>query len=400
LINDKVAMISTREKNITFDEKQLINDAISNAIQPGQSFTLWRAPGTRQINLIVCQAVQEVEDFVLEDGDAGFAFAPFLPSEKKYLFPAEKIYQFDHGHEITGTLIGDLDSEEFRSKNPVQKPKFYCRPSTINNSGTEFTQLVNKSLQEIADGRFEKVVASRFKDIEVNDSFDLLKAFDLLCENHPQALVSLVSSPQTGTWLGATPELLVSVDNQNTFRTVALAGTQPFSSEVDLKSVAWTQKEIEEQALVCRYIINCFKKIRLREYEEHGPRTMVAGNVMHLKTDYEVDMKATNFPQLGSVMLKLLHPTSAVCGMPYDTALDFLSKYEGYNREFYSGYLGPVRLNNSSQIFANLRCMQLFENQVRLYAGAGITIDSIPEKEFDETEIKMQNLQNLVVSQV
>ena len=76
------------------------------------------------------------------------------------------------------------------------------------------------------------------------------------------------------------------------------------------------QKDIEEQALVERYVISCFKKIRLREYDEHGPKTMIAGNVLHLKTEFEVDMVATNFPQLGSVMLNLLHPTSAVCGMP------------------------------------------------------------------------------------
>lgn len=56
---------------------------------------------------------------------------------------------------------------------------------------------------------------------------------------------------------------------------MALAGTQPASGENPLKSAAWTQKEIEEQALVCRYIVDCFKKIRLREYEEHGPKTIM-----------------------------------------------------------------------------------------------------------------------------
>jgi isochorismate synthase len=177
-----------------------------------------------------------------------------------------------------------------------------------------------------------------------------------------------------------------------------LAGTQPYTSETDLKSVAWKEKEIEEQAFVSRYIINCFKKIRLREYEEHGPRTTVAGNVMHLKTVYEVDMKATNFPQLGTVMLKLLHPTSAVCGMPFDIAFDFLKKNEGYNREFYSGYLGTIQINQQSHIYVNLRCMQVFENFVRLYAGAGVTIHSNPEKEFEETEIKMQTIQNLLTN--
>src|SRR5690606_35800755 len=113
----------------------------------------------------------------------------------------------------------------------------------------------------------------------------------------------------------------------------------------------WTQKEIEEQALVSRYIINNLKKIRLREFDELGPKTIVAGNVMHLKTEYTIDMKATNFPQLGTIMLQLLHPTSAVCGMPLEPSLEFLRKHEGYDREFYSGYLGPVHVNNAINLF-------------------------------------------------
>jgi isochorismate synthase len=117
---------------------------------------------------------------------------------------------------------------------------------------------------------------------------------------------------------------------------------------------------------------------------------------MHLKTDYEVDMNEINFPQLGSVMLKLLHPTSAVCGMPLDTALGFLKSQEGYNRELYSGYLGPVNFDEESHLFVNLRCMQLHEKSVRLYAGAGVTSDSDPEKEFLETEIKMKGLKTLI----
>ena len=176
------------------------------------------------------------------------------------------------------------------------------------------------------------------------------------------------------------------------FRTVSLAGTQRYIPGMDLRSVAWTEKEIEEQAMVCRYIISCFKKIRLREYDEHGPRTAVAGNLLHLKTDYVVDMTATNFPQLGSVMLQLLHPTSAVCGMPLEPATKFLKSNEGYDREYYSGFLGPVNFRNQSSIFVNIRCMQLITNEAILYAGAGVTIDSIPDKEWEETEMKFETL--------
>ena len=203
------------------------------------------------------------------------------------------------------------------------------------------------------------------------------KTFQKLCTAYPNAMVSMVSSDATGTWLGASPELLVSFDERAHFKTVALAGTKRVEGGVNIKSVAWNEKEIEEQALVCRYIISCFKKIRLREYEERGPRTVLAGNLLHLKTEFEVDTVATNFPLLASVMLKLLHPTSAVCGMPLENAQQFLKANEGYDREFYSGFLGPINFKNESHVFVNLRCMQVLDETALLYAGAGVTIDSI-----------------------
>ena len=390
-------MISTKEKENTKREKQILKEAITDALNQGQSFSLWKTPGINQKHLILCSAIKEVADFVLEDGTSGFAFAPFDPNGKKFLFPDDVHYQFENEIQTEGPQGDSSSIRKSLTNYSNEKPKYHRAIIIEHRSSIDFVELVKKGLQKISTGQIEKVVPSRCEDIAITDEFDLLQAFEVLCEKNPQAMVSLVSSPQTGTWLGATPELLVSVNNQSVFKTIALAGTLPYSPEIDLKSVAWTQKEIEEQALVCRYIINCFKKIRLREYEEHGPRTVVAGNVMHLKTIYEVDMSATNFPQLGSVMLKLLHPTSAVCGMPFENAFSFLKNNEGYHREFYSGYLGPVQINNESQIFVNLRCMRVYKESARLYAGAGITIDSDPEKEFEETEMKMQNLQNLLI---
>ena len=388
-------MISTKEKGSS-TRIQILQDAIGEALRQGSSFSLWKTPGIDQNHLIVCSRPIEVQDFALEEGSAGFAFSTFAPDGKKLFFPAETHYQFDSETQTHGPQETPASNDVSKLNHKPASLRFHYVSRSKHQGDVDYVSLVNQALFEISEGRIEKVVPSRCKDIAITDQFDLVKAFHTLCETHPQALVSLVSSPQTGTWLGATPELLVSVSEQNIFKTIALAGTLPYTQDVDLKSVAWTQKEIEEQALVCRYIINCFKKIRLREYEEHGPRTVVAGNVMHLKTIYEVDMAATNFPQLGSVMLKLMHPTSAVCGMPFENAYSFLKSNEGYDRQFYSGYLGPVQVNSESLIYANLRCMQVHENLVRLYAGAGITIGSIPEKEFEETEIKMQNLRNLI----
>lgn len=380
----------------TLKENEAVRSIIANTLENGGAFTLWRQPNSNEKILLVCNSgTTELDEVTLEDSKPGFVLAPFLPQQKKIFFSADVVFRF-----VNGELQETKNEEAWPSRiihgEPINRTlKFYQKQGSVTHP-KNYQQLVALAIQKIEEGLFEKIVPSRFHEMALPEDFDLLEAFNILCEKHPQAMVSLVSSPATGTWLGATPELLVSVTNPSKFKTHALAGTLPYSPSIDLKSVAWTQKEIEEQALVSRYIINCFKKIRVREYTEQGPKTVVAGNVMHLKTDYEVNMSEINFPQLGSVMLKLLHPTSAVCGMPLEPALDFLKNSEGYDREFYSGYLGPINFDNESHVFVNLRCLQLLEKKVRLYAGAGVTADSNPEKEFLETEMKMKGLGNIV----
>jgi isochorismate synthase len=385
-------MVSSTDQIKVINEKSFLHQTIQDALNQGFPFSLWKTPDHNEKHLIISQrGLTYVDEVNLEESTPGFVFAPFLPDQQKIIFPADLLFRFENG------VLKEAPSQDafnFKSKETSSVFAFSVKPSE-NSNQRDFKNLVKLSLEKIELGEFEKIVPSRFKDIPIDKRFDLLNAFEVLCEKNPHALVSLVSSTETGTWMGATPELLVSV-KENKFKTVALAGTLPYAPEMNLKSVAWTQKEIEEQALVCRYIISCFKKIRLREYDEHGPKTTVAGNVMHLKTDYEVDMQATNFPQLGSVMLKLLHPTSAVCGMPLENSVTFLKENEGYDRQFYSGYLGPVNIKKESHVFVNLRCMQLFSEKIRLYAGAGVTADSIVEMEWNETEMKMSNLQKII----
>jgi len=381
-------------------EQAFVKSLIPQIVGHGGSFMFWRLPNSDEKNLIVCNTGAFMHDEIsLEDSKTGFAFAPFDPSQKKLFFNADLIFRFKGDEILDGP---DLNNTKYvikdlgRNPESSQTPYYSAKKKTITHP--VYLELVEASIRKIEIGAVEKIVPSKFKEVELPENFDLLKTFYKLCEKHPNAFVSLVSSPEIGTWLGASPELLVSIDAQEKFKTIALAGTLPHSAAINLKSVAWTQKEIEEQALVSRYIINCFKKIRVREYAEHGPRTVVAGNLLHLRTDYEVNMKEINFPQLGSVMLKLLHPTSAVCGMPLEPALDFLQKNEGYDREFYSGFLGPVNYKGESKLFVNLRCIQLFEKSARIYAGAGVTADSDPIKETEEVEMKIQTLTQIINS--
>jgi isochorismate synthase len=386
--------------DIAVGSKEKVNDLIDRILGLGGSLMYWRLPNSDEKTLIVCNSGAIVRDEItLEGSMPGFAFAPFNPNKGKYFFNADLIFRFKGNELIEGP---DLNNTAFFSKSAStgkqKKEQSFYFSKEKEESTTDFPELVQACIQKTESGQLEKIVPSRYDDVDLPETFDVIKAFNKLCEKHPNAFVSLVTSPETGTWLGATPELLVSVDAQDIFRTIALAGTQKAPANVNLKSVAWTQKEIEEQALVSRYIINCFKKIRVREYKEQGPHTVVAGSLLHLRTDYEVNTKEINFPQFGSVMLKLLHPTSAVCGMPLEPAISFLEKNEGYDREFYSGFIGPVNINSESRLFVNLRCMQIFEKKARIYAGAGVTADSVAENEVEEVEMKLRTLSQIINS--
>jgi isochorismate synthase len=386
----------------TKTETEILNFLVAYAMENDLPVAFWRLPGAAVSYVIISQNFKRLaKDSAIEDLSSGFMFAPFDREKECLYLPADYIFAFESNSLRPGSTPAEISSEEWLDEQMKSNPELANttpRLSAVFSSvpETDFIDLVKKSIAATEQNVFEKVVPSRFKYVNLHEDFNLVNTIFKLKKQYPQALVSFVSIPGIGHWLGATPEILVKVENKSIFKTVALAGTLPYQEGMNLKSIAWTQKEIEEQALVERYVISCFKRIRVREYEEHGPKTVVAGNLVHLKSDFTVDLKAINFPQLGSVMLQLLHPTSAVCGMPLEPAIDFLKKHEGYDREFYAGYLGPVNIENDISLFVNLRCMKLLDNKAILFAGAGVTVDSVAEKEWEETEIKFRTLLNVI----
>nr|WKN38917.1 chorismate-binding protein [Tunicatimonas sp. TK19036] len=369
----------------------------------------WKLPHqqTRHIILDVSGQASQV-DWQLEDLSPGFIVHPFLSDEQRSPYIRADIHyasgedEWQKHPSATASQIESIRASVLKHLEQDVPAVFHASPpaSSLGAMDQEhFMSVVSEAVRAIEQGEFKKVVPSRHTLVPLPEGFDIANAFQRFCEAYPSAFVSVFSIPGIGTWMGASPEILVSTypyGQHRMFRTMALAGTQPVQGENPLKNAAWRQKEIEEQAMVSRYIIGCFKKIRLREFEEDGPKTIAAGNLLHLRTDFTVDMNATNFPELGSVMLKLLHPTSAVCGMPKETALSFIRQHEGYDRSFFSGFLGPVNMQNETHLFVNLRCMQLLDQQAILYAGAGVTIDSEPEREWEETEMKMRTMQRFL----
>jgi isochorismate synthase len=380
---------------------------VKRALDDGYGLAIWRLPHSNEKHLIIDFDGSRNPESALEQLPSGVLFCPYQKNPKnndRFIHADLHIQESQEGPEKiiihpSKQYVADefLQQVETQEEDNDKKPGWHVGQQGISRiEKSHFIQYVQKSIDAIRDKRFDKVVAARAKNRQLPQEFDVLNLFDNLSEKYPNAFVSVISLPETGTWIGATPEHLIGISPDLTFYTTALAGTQAYEPGMRLSDAAWKQKDIEEQAFVSRYIINCFKKIRLREFAESGPKTVKAGNLIHLKTDFYVNMNEVNFSQLGSVMLELLHPTSAICGMPKEAASQFIDEEESLDRKYFSGYLGPVNMQEDTQLFVNLRCMELHRNEATFFAGAGITIDSDPEMEWQETEMKMKSLLNCI----
>jgi isochorismate synthase len=189
--------------------------------------------------------------------------------------------------------------------------------------------------------------------------------------------------------MGSTPEIILSGQEKN-WHTVALAGTMPMQGEMMPDN--WSNKNKEEQALVAEYIRKTLKKFGSK-IDEQGPYTARAGQLVHLKTDFRFLLKNTK--SLGN-LLKELHPTPAICGLPKEDAYRFIAENEGYERKYYSGFIGWLEPDGQTDLYVNLRCMEILEGEAKLYAGGGILASSEMVSELEETKEKMKTMINIL----
>ena len=266
--------------------------------------------------------------------------------------------------------------------------------TTLINKNSEkkqlqFEKLVAGGIDFIIKHNFEKIVLSRKVDI-ILDQFDFETIFNKLIIKYEAAFKYIFYHPKIGLWIGATPEQLLKTEGL-LVKTVSLAGTQLFSKS---KNAEWQQKELKEQQIVTNYILQIFKKIS-DNIVISKPYSVQAGNLIHLKTDFQATV-ANDFKI--EQLVNLLHPTPAVCGLPSNETKQYIIENERYNRSFYTGYVGEWKKNfetfskNDTDLYVNLRCMKIENNSAQLYVGCGITSESKPEKEFLESENKLQTM--------
>ena len=341
-------------------------------------FAIYQLPSITKTVLIVSKTVKQVDMDELFKADRDmFVLAPFSLSQQKI---ACLTSDFVIGEQVDASVF-----EQIKNIKPgieeAQEPAFCA-------SHADYKNQFNKLYGEIASGRISKAILSRIKHLSGVNSELAGSFFYKLCEDYPKAYTFMVYTPQSGLWTGASPELLFKAV-QGVATAVSLAGTKKSSGE----DTAWGTKERNEHQMVSDFVSAVLTKYDIRNAVVKGPATVVAGEMLHLKTQYGFGTEKIA-DRLGS-FIDDLHPTPAVCGLPKQEAMEVIKEVEQHKRTFYAGFLGRIRPNDI-RLFVNIRSMKFVNDGADLYLGGGITSGSEAEKEWHETELKAQTLCSVI----
>jgi len=251
---------------------------------------------------------------------------------------------------------------------------------------------VDRYAGAVGRGRVDKVVLARRVDLVADGRVDVGAALRSLSAS---ALGSTVFAVARGdaVFLGATPERLVRTEGRDA-RTVAIAGTAPRGSDpaeddalaADLLA---SEKEREEHEVVVRMLRDSLRPLCASLEIAPAPRIIRLGTVQHLCTD--VSARTTDRNGILS-LVGVLHPTPAVGGQPRDAALDLIRDQEPIDRGWYAGPLGWLDRDGDGEFVVALRSGVVRSDRVSLFAGCGIVADSDPDREWEESRIKLRAL--------
>ena len=310
------------------------------------------------------------------ENESGFLIAPFMDDDAHplILIRPDKISRVNLSVNQDATMKCDTSTEQYESVPDESYETVFGR----------FHDAVQK-------GRFKKLVLARTK-VASFDKCDLLPLFERACHLYPRLMIMMFSTPMSGTWIMASPEILVEGKGK-AFHTIALAGTMKWHEGF----MEWDSKNRDEQAVVAKYIEYSISPLS-KDVVKDGPVSMRAGDLAHLRTDFRFHLNE----DVGTgALLSSLHPTPAVCGFPRQEAKMFINDNEGMQRSYYCGFAGPVGMDDETHLYVSLRCARLEDIRDgkyvwRLFAGGGIMPDSDCLSEWKETEMKFKTIENVL----
>lgn len=276
---------------------------------------------------------------------------------------------------------------------PPPAPPYRILAQTEVGPPGHYQNAVQQALAAIQQGHYEKIVLARALDLQFDNPCSPLRLLDRLRTVYPDChCFSLQNQAATG-FIGASPERLLAV-RDHTFFTEAIAGSAPRgpSSAEDQalgRQLLESDKDRREHQHVVHSILRRLDKAGLAGYPANQPNLLRLANVQHLRTPISGPLP-TNQHLLD--LAAQLHPTPAVGGTPRSHALPHIPTLEPFPRGLFTGLLGWFDAHHNGDLVVGLRSALIQQNHARLYAGAGIVQGSLPQKEFEETSLKMKAL--------
>ena len=152
-------------------------------------------------------------------------------------------------------------------------------------------------------------------------------------------------------------------------------------------------KNLEEHNLVIKEIAHILNPLLKNIVISKSPNILKLKNVQHLITNITGELKK-NIHILK--LVKMIHPTPAVSGYPVDKAKKLINKYEKHDRGWYSGPIGWIDSSGDGDFCIGIRSSFINNNIIQLFSGGGIVLNSIPEEEWIETELKMKPILEII----
>jgi isochorismate synthase len=311
------------------------------------------------------RAYSSLHDVVPEA--SGFVVAPFQPSSHTPVFLFEDI-------ETSRLVLPEAETK-------------YCA-AVCTSDREAYTAAFSHVSRTIGSGTVRKVVLARSETVSGADA-DMHQLFAKACRAYPGCYVALMKIPGHGAWLTATPELLYRSRN-GVGQTTALAGTMAWDEAQG--GSGWTDKNKEEQQMVADYIRSQLTLHGI-DFSQSNPHTVKAGSLAHIQTDFTLQTDSHNDIDI----LRLLHPTPAVAGVPQREAVRTIQEAEGKDfRQYYAGFSGLLNCHGETACFVSLRLMCQEGDRLRLYAGGGILAQSSLQSEWNETAQKLNIMKRLL----
>jgi len=259
---------------------------------------------------------------------------------------------------------------------------------TNRDADTAWKSRVSIAVDRIQSGELEKVVLARDFTGVATQKIEVRSILRKLSVDYPSTWCFAVDG-----LVGATPELLLRLSRKMVTSRV-LAGTisKTGNDERDLAlaaSLARSSKDLEEHEYAVRSVAEALEPFCTSTNVPESPFVLHLANVMHLATDVTGALAEKLTHVDAFTILEQLHPSAAVCGTPRDKAADLISEIESLSRGRYAGPVGWIDAAGDGELGIALRCGQIEENSIRIFAGCGIVAGSDPAKELAESEAKL-----------